>query len=440
MIGRFDSGRITSDGGGLLLREVDRCIGLLDRLADCFADYRNPESIEHSVRELVAQRVYGLALGYEDLNDHDGLRKDSTLALLVGKQDLTGEQRVREQDRGNPLAASSTLNRLELGTPESAASDRYKRIAADSEALDRLLVDLFLESQCKPPREIWLDLDATDDPLHCHQEGRFFHGYYRCYCYLPLYIFCGEHLLCARLRPADRDASAGSIDELQRIVSQIRTRWPKRVFDLVKDFGTSESPKSTRSSTTHWCPGRPGHPAFRHNIASSLRLHTGLPYDWTPRSDAPLGSPLAPSARRASRVASRLPGTTRLRFALHGGQRKTRIVIRGDSGFCREAIMAWCEANDVGYVLGLARNKRLERVLGKEMEAARVACERTGEAARRFGDFRYRTRKSWSCERRVIGKAEYLLSMANKFDPLSANKIDPLGATKNQLSRLYFSR
>ena len=258
VIGRFDGGRITSDGGGLLLREVDRCIGLLDRLADCFADYRNPEGIEHSVRELVAQRVYGLALGYEDLNDHDGLRKDSTLALLVGKQDLTGEQRVREQDRGNPLAASSTLNRLELGTPESAASDRYKRIAADSEALDRLLVDLFLESQCKPPREIWLDLDATDDPLHGHQEGRFFHGYYRCYCYLPLYIFCGEHLLCARLR-----------------------------------------------------------------------------------------------------------------------------------------------------------HKRLERALGKEMEAARMACERTGEAARRFGDFRYRTRKSWSCERRVIGKAEYLPGKAN---------------------------
>ena len=169
---------------------------------------------------------------------------------------------MREQDRGNPLAASSTLNRLELGTPESVASDRYKRIAADSEALDRLLVDLFLESQCKPPREIWLDLEATDDPLHGHQEGRFFHGYYRCYCYLPLYIFCGEHLLCARLRPADRDASAGSIDELQRIVGQIRTRWPK-----------------------------------------------------------------------------------------------TRIVIRGDSGFCREAIMAWCEANDVGYVLCLARKQ-----------------------------------------------------------------------------------
>ena len=345
VIGRFDGGRITSDGGGLLLREVDRCIGLLDRLADCFADYRNPESIEHSVRPRACftrfdnSGSYGLALGYEDLNDHDGLRKDSTLALLVGKQDLTGEQRVREQDRGNPLAASSTLNRLELGTPESAASDRYKRIAADSEALDRLLVDLFLESQCKPPREIWLDLDATDDPLHGHQEGRFFHGYYRCYCYLPLYIFCGEHLLCARLRPADRDASAGSIDELQRIVGQIRTRWPK-----------------------------------------------------------------------------------------------TRIVIRGDSGFCREAIMAWCEANDVGYVLGLARNKRLERALGKEMEAARMACERTGEAARRFGDFRYRTRKSWSCERRVIGKAEYLPGKANPrfvVTNLSPMRWVPNGYTKN---------
>ncbi|WP_419641428.1 transposase, partial [Thiolapillus sp.] len=234
----------------------------LDRLAACFTDHRNPESIEHSVRDLVAQR------------------------------DLTGERRVREQDRGNPLAASSTLNRLELGTPESASSDRYKRIAADNEAMDRLLVDLFLESYRKPPRKIWLDLDATDDPLHGQQEGRFFHGYYRCYCYLPLYIFSGEHLLCARLRTADKDASSGSVDELQRIVGQIRARWPK-----------------------------------------------------------------------------------------------TRIIIRADVGFCRDAIMAWCETNDVGYVLGLARNKRLQRALGKEMEEARLACERTGEAARCFRDF-----------------------------------------------------
>jgi hypothetical protein len=318
VIGRFDGGRITSDGGGLLLREVDKRLGLLDRLATCFTDYRNPNSIEHSVQALVAQRAYGLALGYEDLNDHDVLRKDSVLALLVGKQDLMGEARVREQDRGNPLAGSSTLNRLELSTPETAADDRYKKIAADPAALDHLLVDVFLESQRTPPREIWLDLDATDDPLHGHQEGRFFHGYYRCYCYLPLYIFCGEHLLCARLRPSNQDASAGSVDELERIVRQIRARWPK-----------------------------------------------------------------------------------------------TRIVIRGDAGFCREAIMAWCEANDVRYVLGQARNKRLQRALGKEMEEARAAHERTGKPARRFRDFRYKTRKSWSRERRVIGKAEYLPNKAN---------------------------
>jgi hypothetical protein len=176
---------------------------MLARLTGCFTDYRNPNSIEHSVQALVAQRIYGLALGYEDLNDHDALRSDSLLAVLVGKRDLTGAARDRERDRGHPLAGSSTLNRLELSTPESAAGDRYKKIAADPQALDRLLVDLFLEAHEKPPREIWLDLDATDDPLHGHQEGRFFHGYYRCYCYLPLYIFCGEHLLCARLRPSN---------------------------------------------------------------------------------------------------------------------------------------------------------------------------------------------------------------------------------------------
>jgi len=318
VIGRFDGGRITSDGGGLLLREVDKRLGLLDRLASCFSDYRNPNAIEHSVSALVAQRVYGLALGYEDLNDHDELRRDSVLALLVGKQDLTGESRVRNQDRGNPLAASNTLNRLELSTPEAAATDRYKKIAADPEALDRLLVDVFLESHRKAPHEIWLDLDATDDPLHGNQEGRFFHGYYRCYCYLPLYIFCGERLLCARLRPSDRDASAGSVAELQRIVGQVRARWPK-----------------------------------------------------------------------------------------------TRISIRGDAGFCREAIMAWCETNNVRYVLGLARNKRLQRALGEAMEEARAAQQRTDQPARRFRDFRYKTRKSWSRERRVIGKAEYLPGKAN---------------------------
>ena len=313
VIGRFDGGRLTSDGGGLLLREVDHRLGLLPRLAACFRDYRNPNSVEHSVRELVSQRVYGLALGYEDLNDHDALRADSVLALLVGKRDLTGAQRERARDEGYPLAGSSTLNRLELGTPDAAAADRYKKIAADPEAFDRLLVDLFLESHETAPPEIWLDLDATDDPLHGHQEGRFFHGYYRCYCYLPLYIFCGEHLLCAKLRPSNQDGAAGSVEALERIVTQIRERWPT-----------------------------------------------------------------------------------------------TRIVIRGDSGFCRDALMSWCEEHDVRYVLGLARNQRLLRALGRAMAEARAEHEMTGEPARCFRDLRYRTRKSWSCERRVVGKAEVL--------------------------------
>ena len=184
VIGRFDGGRITSDGGGVLLRETDVRLGLLDRLAGCFSDHRNANSVEHGVRALVAQRVYALALGYEDLNDHDELRRDSLLALLVGRSDLTGRGRWRARDLGCPLAGSSTLNRLELGTAEGAATDRYKRIAADPEAMDRLLVEVFLESYAQAPREIWLDLDATDDPLHGRQEGRCFHGYYRHYCYL----------------------------------------------------------------------------------------------------------------------------------------------------------------------------------------------------------------------------------------------------------------
>jgi len=344
VVGRFDGGRITSDGGGTLLREVDLRLGLLDRLADCFTDYRNPKSIEHDVRSLVGQRIYGLALGYEDLNDHDVLRADSVLALLVGKRDLTGEDRERARDRGTPLAGSSTLNRLELATPESAAMDRYKKIAADPAALDRLLVDLFIASRASPPREIWLDLDATDDPLHGNQEGRFFHGYYGAYCYLPLYIFCGEHLLCARLRPSNLDGAAGSIEELARIVEQIRTRWPT-----------------------------------------------------------------------------------------------TRIVIRGDSGFCREAIMHWCETHGVSYLLGLARNARLNRILGEAMAAARDEHVRTGRPARRFRDFRYRTRKSWSAERRVVGKAEYLPNKPNPRFVVTNLPVSRAGA-KRLYEQLYCVR
>ena len=316
--GRFDGGRLTSDAGGLLLREVEQRLHVLSRLAGCFTDYRHAGKVEHSVESLLAQRIYGLALGYEDINDHDVLRSDSLLALLVGKADLTGAQRRRVRDQGYPLAGSSTLNRLELGTPEQAPGHRYQKVVADPAGLDRLLVDVFLESQRGTPSVLWLDLDATDDPLHGAQEGRFFHGYYKSYCYLPLYIFCGEHLLGARLRPADRDASAGSVDELARIIEQIRARWPK-----------------------------------------------------------------------------------------------VRIIVRGDSGFCREELMAWCEAHDVGYLLGLAKNPRLEKQIARALRKSQRRSLQTGRASRRFRELRYRTRQSWSRTRRVVAKAEYLAKGAN---------------------------
>jgi hypothetical protein len=319
VVGQFDGGQISSDGGAMLLREADLRTGILSRLAQQFTDHRNEGLIEHSVLELVAQRVLGLTLGYEDLNDHDRLAADSLLAVLVGKSDPTGQNRHRKQDQGKPLASSSTLNRLELTLPDANAEERYKKIVADSDGMDRLLVDIFLESYRKPPKRIWLDLDATDDPVHGHQEGRFFHGYYRHYCYLPLYIFCGDHLLCARLRPSNIDAAAGSVDELQRIVGQIRQRWPK-----------------------------------------------------------------------------------------------TEIVIRGDGGFCRDDLMSWCEQQPkVLYLFGLAKNARLKRALGRAMHEAQQQHQETGKPARVFDDFDYRTRKSWSRTRRVVGKAEHLSKGAN---------------------------
>ena len=307
-------------------------------------DYRNRASIEHGVDELVAQRIYAIALGYEDLNDHDALRDDALLWVLVGKADVTGDKRVRERDRGHALASASTLNRLELGEPGEAARSRYKRVVARPEELDELLVELFVQSHRRAPREIWLDLDATDDPVHGHQEGRFFHGYYGCYCYLPLYIFCGEHLLCARLRPSDRDASAGSVEELERIVGQLRRHWPN-----------------------------------------------------------------------------------------------TRIGIRGDSGFCRESILRWCEDNGIDHVLGLARNKRLVRAIGAQMRQAQAAHRRTGKAARRYRDFTCRTRKSWSRSRRVVGKAEYLTKGENPrfvVTSLSTRR----AAAKRLYEKLYCAR
>src|SRR5215469_10921207 len=199
--GQFDGGSISSDGGSLLLREVEKRTGILAQFAACFRDYRKPELIEHTVTELVGQRVYGLALGYEDLNDHDELRCDPLLAVLVEKKDLTGEDRRRASDQGKALAGKSTLNRLELGAKQKGEQERYKKIILNDAAVDRLLVDIFLQAHPQAPAEIVLDVDSTDIPLHGEQEQRFFHGYYGHYCYLPLYIVCGEYVLCARLRP-----------------------------------------------------------------------------------------------------------------------------------------------------------------------------------------------------------------------------------------------
>lgn len=318
VVGQFDGGKISSDSGGLLLREVEQRTHILKRLAECFEDHRDPDQIEHRVESLIKQRVMGLALGYEDLNDHDALRQDPLLALLCEQPDLSGMQRKRARDTGCALAGKSTLNRLELTPLDANAASRYKKIVARCEAMDDLLVDLFLEAYDAAPAEVILDVDATDDPLHGHQEGRFFHGYYRSYCYLPLYIFCGEHLLCARLRQADQDGAAGSVEELARIIRRIRLRWPQ-----------------------------------------------------------------------------------------------TRIIVRGDSGFCREDLMGWCEAHGVDYVLGLAKNSRLKAIIAEEMAEAKVQYETLLQAARVFRDFRYRTRTSWSRERRVIGKAEHLAKGAN---------------------------
>jgi hypothetical protein len=319
VIGRFDGGTISSDAGGVLLREVERQCGILKRVAGCFQDYRDPERIEHSVEELIKQRVYAIALGYEDLNDHDSLRHDLVMGLLCEKSDPSGSNRVRERDRGKAIAGKSTLNRLEL-TPEGAnENSRYKKIVAQGEQIDDVMVDVSMECEVQAPAEVVLDVDATDDPLYGKQEGRFFHGYYREYCYLPLYIFWGEYLLCARLRVASEDPASGVVQELERIVKKLRQRWPE-----------------------------------------------------------------------------------------------VRIIVRGDSGFCRDEIMRYCEQNEkMDYVFGLAKNDRLNKEIEFEMAQAQEIHKSTEAAARVFKDFRYRTRKSWSCERRVVGKAEYLAKGAN---------------------------
>ena len=318
VIGKFDGGSITSDAGGLLLRETEKRTGIIQGFTQCFADLRDQELIEHTVEELVAQRVYGLALGYEDLNDHDELRRDPLLAVLVGKEDPEGNDRLRPQDKGKAMAGKSTLNRMELTSAQATASERYKKIIMKPEDIDRHFVTVFLQAHGEAPKQIILDVDATDDPLHGNQEGRFFHGYYGNYCYLPLYIFCGEFLLCARLRSSNIDASEGTVEELKRIVGQIRQAWPD-----------------------------------------------------------------------------------------------VKIIVRGDSGFCRDGIMSWCESEKIDYVFGLAKNERLKAVIAEELRQAQALYEATKKAARVFKDFRYRTLDSWERERRVVGKAEYMEKGAN---------------------------
>jgi hypothetical protein len=301
VVARFDGGAMTSDAGAVLLRETDRRLNLLPRLAACFEDHRQPWLVSHTVPEMVAQRVYGLALGYEDLGDHDQLREDPLLSVLSGKARVGAE----------PLAGKSTLNRLELG---GETPSRYKKIRYRPEALDDLLIQVFLEAHAEAPQQIVLDLDTTDLPLEGHQEGRFFHGYYDCYCYLPLYIFAGEHLLCARLRTADQDAAAGSTGEVERIVGRIRAAWPE-----------------------------------------------------------------------------------------------VRIIVRADSGFCREELLKWCEDNGVCYAIGFPRNQRLRRMIEPQIEQAAQIHQRTGKVARVFTEFSYQTTTgSWSRPRRVVAKAEQL--------------------------------
>ena len=304
----FDGGSISTDGGVVLLRAVEERCRILERFGGCFVDHRDPTRVQHTVTQLAAQRVLGIALGYEDLCDHDVLRSDPLLTSVVGKRDR----------RSETLASSVTLGRIENGAPGLSRDDRYRKITLDYGKVDHLLIDLFLEAHESPPEEIVLDLDATDAKIHGKQEGRFFHGYYDEYCYLPLYIFAGDHVLGARLRRANADGAAGSVEELERIVDRIREAWPE-----------------------------------------------------------------------------------------------TRVVVRADSGFCREWLLSWCEESGVDYVIGIARNQRLLTQLADSMLLAKNEHDRTNRPARIFEDLEYRTLDTWSRARRVVGKAEHLRKGAN---------------------------
>jgi hypothetical protein len=352
LVWRFDGGDITSDGGALLLKKLEERTGIVRRFAACFTDYRKSDQIEHPLLDLILQRVFGLALGYEDLNDHDELRSDPMLAVALGKDDVKGEQRRRAQDRGKALAGKSTLNRLELtapdyeGSPRQKGSDKpeTKKIAVDLESIDALLVDLFVEAHQQAPEQIVLDLDATDDIVYGNQEGRFYHGYYHDYCYLPLYVFCGEHLLCARLRMSNIDASADSVEELEPVIARIRARWPA-----------------------------------------------------------------------------------------------VKILLRGDGGFCRENLMAWCERGGMGYLFGLPQNARLKKQIEPQMAQAEKQYAETKAPARVFTEFLYATEKTWSRERRVIAKAEHIAKGANPRFVVTSLSPEQIGA-QELYEKVYCAR
>jgi Transposase DDE domain group 1 len=307
IVAEFSGGTMSSDGGGLLLQETDSKMNLLTRFSQCFVDVRNPDRIEHSVEQLIRQRVFALALGYEDLNDHEQLRRDPLLGIMSGKAEPVTEL----------LAGKSTLNRMELGT---GMPTRYKKITFWRDSVDELLVDVFLEAHPVAPQQIVLDIDTTDLALHGKQEDRFYHGYYKHYCYLPLYIFCGDHVLCARLRPSSIGPAVGSRKEVERIVQQIRLRWPE-----------------------------------------------------------------------------------------------VEIILRGDSGFCSNELMAWCEQQErVEYVVGMARNQRVEGLLAGPLAEVKQQFEATQQPARIFIEFEHETLQgTWSKKRRVVAKAEHIDGKSN---------------------------
>lgn len=318
VVARFDAEHVSSDGGLTLVREVDQRLGLLAAFSACFVDHRNQDLIEHTAQDLISQRVLGIVAGYEDLNDHATLAKDPLLAMVVGKVDVDGTKRRRKEDTGKPLASPSTLNRLELTPADASSKARYKKVVYDSAAIESFFVESFLKQHPTPPKEIVLDLDATDDPIHGKQEGRFFHGFYGNYCYLPLYIFCGPDLLVAKLREANIDGSAGAKEEVERVVTQIRKAWPE-----------------------------------------------------------------------------------------------VKVILRADSGFARDALMSWCEANKVDFVFGLAKNTRIVGMIGEALEQAKQRSLNSGESEREFRELIYRTVDSWSCARRVVAKAEHIRDKSN---------------------------